>query len=207
MGFLMWLSWRLRSNPSRFLFNDRTFGAITGGERSEVEFLKRRWVVNGTGIIWDVGASLGKYTCDIARANPNCKVFAFEPNFNSLYFLAHRTAKLTNVEIVPGALTADGRDLKGTYNPDFNAPPTGPWMPSFSLSEALAKFGKPAFIKMDIEGEEFRIFRESAELLRGVHLLVEWHTAFVKEQVPPLKYWRITEISAGHTYLEPLPET
>ena len=206
IGVLLRLSWALRRNPVRFLFSDRNFQRVTGGEADEVAFLRRRWLANGAGSIWDVGASVGKYVCDIARANPNCKIFAFEPNLNSLYFLAHRTAKTPNIEIVPCALTADGRDMLGTYDPDFTTTSTGPLVPTFSLAEALTKFGKPVFIKMDVEGEEFKIFREQPDLLRGVHLLVEWHPQFVKEPIPPLKHWRVHDVFPSHTYLEPLPE-
>src|SRR5436190_18257430 len=119
MGLLVRFSWMIRRHPARFLFTDQAFSAVTRMETAEVKFLQRRWLANGEGKIWDVGASLGKYTCDIARNNPNCKVYAFEPNFNSLYFLAHRTARLPNIEIVPSALTTDGRDFKGTYDPNF----------------------------------------------------------------------------------------
>ena len=155
----MRVSWTLRRNPARFLFNDGNFKRVTGGEREEVEFLRRRWLQNGSGSIWDVGASLGKYTCDIARANPNCKIFAFEPNLNSLYFLAHRTAKLPNIEIVPCALTADGREMKGKVTNRISTPRRpARWCRRFQLAEALAKFGRPVFIKMDVEGEEFRNF-------------------------------------------------
>lgn len=206
MGVLLKTSWMLRRNPARFLFSDGNFERVTGGEQEEVEFLRRRWLANGNGTIWDVGASLGKYTCDMARANPNCKVLAFEPNLNALYFLAHRAARLPNIEIVPCALTADGRDMMGSYEPNFTAAATGPLVPTFSVAEALAKFGKPTFIKLDVEGEEFRIFREHAGLLRGVHLLVEWHTYYVKDPIPPLEHWRVNEVFSGHTYLEPLPD-
>jgi len=204
MGILLKTSWALRRNPSRFLFSDKNFTRVTGGEREEVEFLKRRWVAEGSGTIWDVGASLGKYTCDIARANPNCKIFAFEPNLNSVYFLAHRTSRFPNIEIVPTALTMDGRDMKGSYDPNFGAPATGPFVPTFSLAEALAKFGKPIFIKLDVEGEEFKIFEEQSGLLRGIHLLVEWHPYLVKKPIPQLKHWRNTNVWENHTYLEPL---
>jgi FkbM family methyltransferase len=206
MGLLLKTSWMLRRNPARFLFSDGNFERVTGGERDEVKFLKRRWLPSGSGTIWDVGASLGKYTCDIARANPNCRVLAFEPNLNSLYFLAHRAARLPNIQIIPTALTADGRDMMGSYEPNFNAAATGPMVPTFSVSEALAKFGKPVFIKMDIEGEEFKIFREQAGLLQGIQLLVEWHPQFVKDPVPPLKHWRVHDVFPSHTHLEPIPK-
>jgi FkbM family methyltransferase len=205
IGAGMRLSWTIRSHPARFLFTDGLFKRLARTDAEEAALLQRRWLKTGTGSIWDVGASLGKFTCDIARANPNCRVYAFEPNLNSLYFLAHRTARFPNVEIVPAALTVEGRDMKGSYSPDFTSAPTGPLVPTYSLAEALQKFGRPVFIKMDIESEEFKIFTQQQELLKGIHMLVEWHTFLTGEPIPPLKYWRSTEISPGHTFLEPLP--
>jgi FkbM family methyltransferase len=131
-------------------------------------------------------------------------VYAFEPNLNSLYFLGHRTARFPNVTIVPCAITADGREIKGSYNPNFEASPTGPSVPTLSVQEAVAKFGKPVFIKMDVEGEEFRIFDPEPEPLRGVHILIEWHTAKTGKAIPPLRFWRSRDFTQGHTYLEPI---
>lgn len=205
IGAASWVSWKVRSNPTRFLFSDWLFKQIAKADSEEARFLNRRWLESGTGVIWDVGASLGKFTCDIARANPNCRVYAFEPNFNSIYFLAYRTYRLPNVEIVPAALTHDGRDIKGSYHPDFNRPATGPLSPSYSLAEAFKKFGIPAFIKMDIEGGEFDLFEHCADQLKGIHLLVEWHTFLNDRAIPRLAHWRSKEISPCHTYLEPLP--
>jgi FkbM family methyltransferase len=204
LGPIYKLSHKLRSNPARFLFTDFFFNYVGRENDAETELMRKDWKGTEGSSIWDIGASLGKFTTLMAQANPTSRVYAFEPNLNSLYYLAHRTANFRNVTIVPCAVTADGRPIKGSYNPDFTAPPTGPMVPTFSIQEAVAKFGKPLFIKMDVEGEEFNIFREEPECLRGVHLLVEWHTCYVKEAIPKLRNWKVTDFTPGHTYLEPI---
>jgi FkbM family methyltransferase len=199
-GYLFKLSLKLRHNPFRFLFRD-VFVNLSGTcDPPELEFMQREW----PGDIWDLGASVGKFTTLLAASNPRRTVYAFEPNLNSLYYLAYRTARFPNVVIVACALTRDGATLPGTYDPDFTAPATGPRVVSLSLREALQKFGRPAFIKMDIEGGEFELFRQDAELLRGVHLWVEWHPGIVNQPRPPLNYWKVSQADSTHTYLEPL---
>jgi FkbM family methyltransferase len=204
LGPIYKLSHKLRSNPSRFLFSDFFFNFVGRDKDAETELMRKNWNAPPGSSIWDVGASIGKFTTLLAQANPQMRVYAFEPNLNSLYFLAHRTARFPNVTVVPCAITADGKPMKGTYDPNFEAPATGPSVPTFSVEEAVRKFGKPLFIKMDVEGEEFRIFDPEPECLRGVHILVEWHTAKTGQQVPPLRLWRSTDFTPGHTYLEPL---
>jgi FkbM family methyltransferase len=204
LGPIYKLSHKLRSNPARFLFTDRLFDLWGREKDAETELMRKDWKGAPGSSIWDIGASLGKFTTLMARANPNSTIYAFEPNLNSLYFLAHRTARLPNVTIVPCAVTADGKPMKASYNPDFEAPATGPYVPTFSLQEAVAKFGKPLFIKMDVEGEEFRMFDPEPECLRGVHILVEWHTAKTAQKIPTLRQWTSNDFTVGHTYLEPL---
>jgi FkbM family methyltransferase len=204
LGPVYRLSHKLRSHPARFLFNDFFFNYVGRDKNAETDLMRKNWHGGAGSSIWDVGASLGKFTTLIAQANPQSRVYAFEPNLNSLYFLGHRTAKFPNVTIVPCAITADGREIKGTYDPDFTAPCTGPMVPTFSVQQAVAKFGKPLFIKMDVEGEEFNIFRQEPECLRGVHLLVEWHTYLANEPIPSLKSWKVNNLTVAHTYLEPI---
>ena len=123
----------------------------------------------------DVGASLGKYTTLLAEANPNQQVYAFEPNLNSLYYLGYRTAKYPNVTIVPAALTIDGKPMRATYDPNMHNPATGPQGITFSAAEAIARFGMPAFIKLDIEGLEKEFLEKCGELFRHTTMIVEWH--------------------------------
>jgi FkbM family methyltransferase len=199
-GYAFKISLKLRHNPARFLFRDFFFNLSNPYDAGELQFARRPW----TGDVWDIGASVGKFTGVLAQANPDHRVFAFEPNLNSIYFLAYRTSRFKNVVIVPAALTLDGKPMTTSYNPDFSAPPTGPQAMTLSLAEALQKFGKPSFIKMDIEGAEFRLFREQASALKGVHLLVEWHTMLLDDPIPALPYWKVTRVDDTHTYLEPI---
>jgi FkbM family methyltransferase len=204
LGPIYRLSHKLRSNPARYLFTDFFFDFVGRENDAETELMRKNWNAGPGSSIWDVGASLGKFTTLIAAANPQTKVYAFEPNLNSLYFLAHRTARFPNVTIVPCALTADGREMKGSYNPDFGAPATGPGVPTLSVEEAVKKFGRPIFIKMDVEGEEFQIFNPEPECLYGAHILVEWHTGLVNKPIPKLQHWSSKDFTLGHTYLAPV---
>lgn len=207
--FLFHFSHRLRHHPYRFLITGNLFSLFSSSEPGEEGVYRRSW----PGPIWDVGASLGKYTVMMARANPGRTVYAFEPNLNSLYYLGYRTAKYSNVVIVPAFLTVDVKVMPTTYDPNFNKPPTGPQGIGFPLEEAIRWFGAPAFIKLDCEGFEYELFERCAPLLQHSTLLVEWHQEFDGKPNPAaakfkpevtLSYWRETRISPNHTLLEPL---
>ena len=77
----------------------------------EADFFKKNL---GKAVIWDVGASVGKLTTIMAKSSPEATIHAFEPNLNSLYFLAYRTASYKNVIIVPCALTTLKVELGGS---------------------------------------------------------------------------------------------
>lgn len=170
--------------------------------RREDELCRRSW----PGSIWDVGASLGKYTLTIAEANPKQSVYAFEPNLNSLYYLGYRTAQHSNVTIVPCALTVDGMPIRVSYDPNYQKAATGPQAVTFSVAEAIGRFGVPAFIKLDCEGPEKEILKCCGKLLRHTTLLVEWHPWKWKYEYPELSYWRETKVSPHHSLLEPVEQ-
>lgn len=198
--FVIWLNFFIRQNPSRYLFTDRLLGRYL--EAHEAEFFGRDL---GKVAIWDVGASVGKITTIMAAKSPNATIYAFEPNLNSLYFLAYRTASYGNVVLVPCALTTDGGHITGTYDPDFNAPPTGPRVSTISIAEAIAKTGVPAFIKMDIEGAEYGFFESSeAAALRTATILVAWHPDLTNKPVPQVAGWKNNPIALNSTLLTPL---
>jgi FkbM family methyltransferase len=187
---LMKLSFLLREHPIRFLYSDSVLRFLGSKQNSEeLVFFKQRW----QGPIWDVGASVGKFTAMLAEANPDRTVYAFEPNLNSLYYLGHRTSRFPNVVIVPCALTIDGKPFTTSHSADFFAQPTGPMAHSISLTEALAKFGQPAFAKFDIEGGEYSIFAEEPTSLAGSHLLIEWHKYKTEIPIPTFKNWETAQ--------------
>ncbi len=190
----------IRQNPARFLFTDAIVGSSV--DEPEADFFSKNL---GKVVIWDVGASIGKLTTIMAKNSPQATVFAFEPNLNSLYFLAYRTAKYNNVVIVPCALTTDGTTLTGTYDPDFNAPPTGPRVATISIAEGIAKSGVPQFLKMDIEGAEFAFFEsKESELLHRTTILVSWHPQLANKPIPTVKGWNNKALDHHLTLLTPL---
>jgi FkbM family methyltransferase len=197
----MRLNFGIRRHPSRWLYTDSLLGKYI--DPNEQPFFTRDW---GAASIWDIGASVGKYTTILARHNPKSRIYAFEPNLNSLYYLAYRTAQYPNVVIVPNALTVDGQPMKGTHEPDFNAPPTGPLVATVAVKEAIAKYGVPTFVKMDIEGGEFSIFEgEAAECFKRSTVLVSWHPQLTGKPVPAeVKGWKNEHITSDMTLLTPL---
>ncbi len=204
MRFITKFAYRLnlfiRQNPARLLFTDALLGKYL--DEPEADFFRKNL---GNAVIWDVGASVGKLTTIMAKNSPQATVFAFEPNLNSLYFLAFRSAKSANVIIVPCALTTDGKTLTGTYNPNFNAPPTGPRVTSISIAEAITKSGVPQFIKMDIEGAEFSLFEsKESELLHRATILVSWHPLLANKPIPTVKGWNNKLLAPHLTLLTPL---
>lgn len=196
----MRLNFAIRRHPSRWLYTDRMLGSYV--DPHEAPYLTRTWA---NGPIWDVGASVGKYTAMLATSNPATKIFAFEPNLNSLYYLGYRTARFANVVIVPNALTADGGFLKGSYDPDFNGQATGPVVATISLRDATEKFGRPGFVKMDIEGGEYSVFEsDEAQLLMNSTILVSWHPRIAGKAIPEVKGWKNTRLSTDISLLEPM---
>jgi FkbM family methyltransferase len=204
--FLFYLSHKLRQHPFRFIIKgDLSFFSPT--EPGEETICRRSW----PGPVWDVGASLGKYTPMMAEANPKQTIYAFEPNLNSLYYLGYRTAKYSNVTIVPAPLTVDTKFFKTTYDPNFHSASTGPQAIAFSVAEAIRWFGVPAFVKLDCEGLEYEMLDRCGELLQHSTLLVEWHLEYppgvpnpdVKKFKPKLDLWKTTQVTPNHMLLEP----
>ena len=187
---IMQLSFWSRHNPTRYLFSEKILKTRGLRVDQELQYFERNW----GGPVWDVGASVGKYTTVLARSNPLNTVFAFEPNLNSLYYLGYRSAKFHNVVIVPTALTLDGSHFETSYDPNFFAKPTGPRSSSLSLEEAIRKFGKPAFAKFDVEGGEYILFDKDLEALKGCHLLIEWHKYKFQRPIPEMRYWKARDV-------------
>jgi len=151
---------------------------------------QRKW----GGPVWDVGASFGRHAYRIAQVH---KLYAFEPNLNTLQFLAHNLRDYPDAVIVPCALTVDGKTMTCNYNADFMLPPVGPQVATISIEEALKKFGKPGVIKLDIEGGEYDLL--TSDHLIGHTLLIEWHREIPKE----LPHWKIETIDPSHSLLTP----
>jgi FkbM family methyltransferase len=192
----MLLRFRTESGQNRFnrFLNSEACSKMFNPHGWEPEVLKvlleRKW----DGPVWDVGAALGRHALHVSQHQ---KVYAFEPNLNTLHYLGYNLRDCPNVVIVPCALTVDGKPMKGSFHPDFLADPTGPQVATLSLAEAIQKFGKPGVIKIDIEGGEYEFIK--SEVLKNIPLLIEWH----REVPTALPYWDIETIDPTHSLLIP----
>jgi FkbM family methyltransferase len=198
MKLLHWARWELTRNKfGHALHSNRGydfFCRYIWHHALEPEVLRCLLSHEWDGPIWDVGASLGRHARKIQEHR---KVYAFEPNLALLPILAHNLVDCQNVIIVPLALTADGRTMKGTFHPNFMAPQTGPAVASISIRQALCQFGRPGVVKIDIEGGEYGLL-ESPDIV-GLNLVVEWHRGIPKT----LAHWNIVSLDAMHSWLAP----
>jgi len=144
------------------------------------------WYKPKTGdLVFDVGANAGFTTCMLSRmVGPEGRVIAFEPDRNNLMYLENnlRDQRISNVTTVPGAIdaktgiayfNADGTMGAGLveYSVYGN---TGSHVAveTLSLQDACSRFGKPSFIKMDIEGAEINVIEAASDFLKhqSIHL-------------------------------------
>lgn len=158
-----------------------------GWEPEVVETILRG---NWQGPVWDVGANVGKIAHHIAD---KFDVICFEPGLNSLYYLGWNTRSLPRVTVVPCALTLDGAPMRVSCDPNFFIEPNGPKAMTISVDEAIAKFGQPGLVKIDIEGGEYEMLKAPA--LRRVPLLIEWHRG-IPEDLP---HWTIEPVDDQHS--------
>jgi len=182
-----------KNRIGRMLHSNRG-NALLYPEGWEPKVLKCLCETKWDGPVWDVGAFVGRHAYRVANFH---RVYAFEPNLNALQFLGYNLKDTPNVVVVPCGLTVDGKPMKGTVDPDFLAPPTGPDVATLSIAEALQKFGRPGVIKIDIEGGEYEMLK--CELLFDISLLIEWHREIPTE----LPHWTIQTVDETHSLLTP----
>ena len=167
-----------RSNWANFLFDRNKFNQT----KAELTFLKSILPTNTShSIIFDVGANIGFKTNIFSIL---CKqVIAFEPDQSNLTFLRGLFASKRNVSIEPvGISSTKGKHTffiheKGsgfnTLNPKWKEKlesADNRWKTSYAfegsttietitLDDAIAQYGKPAYIKIDVEGHELEVVK------------------------------------------------
>lgn len=186
----------LRENPVRFLATPSVLRRFTLPHDREMYSTR----YEGVNVIWDVGAAIGKATVPLAKANPRSRIVAFEPNLNALYFLAHNCRHLSNVVIVPMALTSAGQDALASGSADFYCR-SECLTPTMSIEKALNSWGYPGFVKMDCEGGEYELLPKlmlSCPSSMAVKLYVSYHGS---ERVAPWPGWRVEQRGGNSLYL------
>lgn len=153
-------------------------------------------------VVIDLGAHIGDATVEFAyRAG---HVYAFEPNPANFARLQARTAKLPNVTIFNQAVS----DSNGTTRLYFETPKPGKFyegatimggksnvsytqyvdVETVSIVDVIDRIGKPiTFIKMDIEGAEYRVIEalvSSGRIAQVGKVYYECHVDRIAELVP-----------------------
>lgn len=180
----------LRARVGRGETDLRTLVSIWEGDRyCPVE------VAAGSAII-DAGANVGYSAVWFATHFPSSRVIAVEPDDANVEILRSNVAHLANVSVVHGALSAtSGESI-------IVDPGEGPWgyrtwqppstgapveisvrgsVRSFTVDELIDEFrlGRVGLAKIDIEGAELEVFRQSGRWIDSVDcVMVELHDRF-----------------------------
>nr|WP_290668568.1 FkbM family methyltransferase [Ardenticatena sp.] len=142
----------------------------------------------------DIGAGIGDFSILVAKENPNCRVFAFEPFPESFRLLQenlnlNRVSNVTAFQMAVGAesgkmlLAATGEAVQHTTT--HNDSPVGvatTEVRGISLDEVFESNGLAYcdFLKIDCEGCEFEVlFNASSSTLERIgHICLEYHDGF-----------------------------
>jgi len=160
-----------------------------GGEFKVVEEYLRP---DFDGVIVDGGGYIGTAAIALSAMFPAAHVITIEPSEKNLEILRMNVRDWPMISVVEGALVVAGRDFVGLHDRG-----TGEW--GFTIAdssredsrgflqsvrgvvlESLGNSDEIGFLKLDIEGGEFELFRESSEVLRKIpSILVELHDDIV----------------------------
>lgn len=140
---------------------------------------------NGT--IIDIGAHVGVWTIYMAKKYPQAKIYAVEPVPYNYANLVQNLADngITNVAVVRGAITGDGRNVtintelsnggsSSIYNNNYAKSHID--VESMTLTALIESIGSETIdlVKMDVEGAEYEIL-PAAPLGRIKRLVLDLH--------------------------------
>lgn len=168
-----------------------------------------RSLVQPGSLCFDIGANIGEKSEALLEAG--ARVVAFEPNPEVLPELLARCRRRENWSLVPTALGREaaiatlharaahgqsglGADWQGTVVATYN-------VPVVTLDSAIARFGRPAFCKIDVEGWELEVLRG---LSQPVPLLsFEFHLNDDNVRTTLACLERLAALGRGHANITP----
>jgi FkbM family methyltransferase len=140
-------------------------------------------------VIVDAGANIGTSAIYFARAFPQARIFAIEPEAGNFELLVQNVAPYPNVVPVKAALWGadETRSIQNRMTGPWGftvsdtkgaAAPTGQEIPCVSMSTLMQRYaiGRVDLLKMDIEGGEKDVLENSAAWIAAVDVMtVELH--------------------------------
>lgn len=131
-------------------------------------------------VIFDIGANIGWFTCHYACCLKMSRVFGFEPIPSTFYFLQKNIARNVpdNTQVFNFAFGEEDGSLSFFYTPRLLGSTSSVKKddfpdaveckcPIYRIDSFVAEHGVcPDFIKCDVEGAEFSVFRGAENLLK-----------------------------------------
>jgi len=162
------------------------------GKKSEHDLLNFINDLESDSVIWDIGANIGYFS--IYAAQKGHSVLSFEPdqltinalnkniflnNVNSRCFalpIALNDENLVSTLNLPTFIPAQAHnsfdrnvDLWGeNFNPSFNMGALGIRADSIKFSDKLRNFAIPLFVKIDVDGNEYKVLKGFGSLLKRI---------------------------------------
>jgi FkbM family methyltransferase len=139
-------------------------------------------------VIFDCGANIGMSIQYFKRLYPNAKVKAYEPDSTIFKYLVHNTKGLDNVSLTNKAVWikeeklefnsegADGGSIFGIMDRKVE-------IDAVKLKDEINKEIHIDFLKLDIEGPEYKVLQDCDGSLDNVdNIFIEYHSFKDKEQ-------------------------
>jgi FkbM family methyltransferase len=137
-------------------------------------------------LIWDVGANIGATVVDMATLFPAARIVALEPSRENVAVARLNLAGLPQCELIEAAAwthtgfvsftTPAGRESGGSIKD------TGPLVAATSLADLLSRTGPPDYVKLDVEGAERALERETGWAAGVASIQIERHGSYTPEQ-------------------------
>lgn len=139
-------------------------------------------------VVWDVGAHAGVTTYFLSlQVGPTGRVFACEPDEFNYQCLLRNIAEYGLKNVTPIRKALDGKSgtiqfqMDGTMGAAiqgyqfYRTQSQARSIEALSLADAVAEYGAPAYIKMDIEGAEVAVVAGGVDCLRShrIHWAIE----------------------------------
>jgi len=158
--------------------------------------------------IIDCGANIGLSVIYLKSRYPDSAIIAFEPDKNNFSLLQHNTKNLTGIQIENKAVwdadeklifTMDGTQSSSLVKGESSSLPSQE-VTAIRLKNLIDR--EVFFLKIDIEGAEYRVIRDCREVLGKVKFLfVEYHGTF-SEQKQLLEILQILSESGFKFYIK-----